>query len=140
MRICIDSNQFILALTQADPEAEELILNLAEFDVFVPRLVMKEVTRNLAADRVDYLHRLIADNARFHIVDASTPPELIEKYVALGLPAKADALIGAFTAWVGAQYLISDNRHFLSLTTEPFEVLQPGEFLQRWRTGMLGML
>lgn len=72
MRICIDSNQFILALTQADPEAEELILNLAEFDVFVPRLVMKEVTRNLAADRVDYLHRLMADNARFHIVDAST--------------------------------------------------------------------
>jgi len=134
MRICIDSNQFILALTQADPEAEELILNVAEFDVFVPRLVMKEVTRNLAADRVDYLHRLIADNARFHIVDASTPPELIEKYVALGLPAKADALIGAFTAWVGAQYLISDNRHFLSLTTEAVEVLRPGEFLQRWRT------
>jgi predicted nucleic acid-binding protein len=137
MRICIDSNQFILALTQADPEAEELILNLAEFGVFVPRLVMKEVTRNLAADRVDYLHRLIADNARFHIVDASTLPELIEKYVALGLPAKTDALIGAFTAWVGAQYLISDNRRFLSLTTEAFEVLRPGEFLQRWRTGML---
>jgi len=137
MRICIDSNQFILALTQADSEAEELILNLAEFDVFVPRLVMKEVTRNLAADRVDYLHRLIADNARFHIVDASTPPELIEKYVALGLPAKADALIGAFAEWMEAQYLISDNRHFLSLTTEAFEVLRPGEFLQHRRTGVL---
>jgi len=140
MRICIDSNQFILDLTQADPEAEELILNLAEFDVFVPHLVMKEVTRNLAADRVDYLHRLIADNARFHIVDASTPPELIEKYVALGLPAKADALIGAFAEWMEARYLVSDNRHFLSLTTEAFEVLRPGEFLQRWRTGMPGML
>jgi len=137
MRICIDSNQFILALTQADPEAEELILNLAKFDVFVPRLVMKEVTRNLAADRVDYLHRLIADNARFHVVDAPTPPELIEKYVALGLPAKADALIGAFAEWMEARYLVSDNRHFLSLTTEAFEVLRPGEFLQRRRTGML---
>lgn len=26
---------------------------------------------------------------------------------------------------------------FLSLTTEAFEVLRLGEFLQRWRTGML---
>ena len=137
MRICIDSNQFILALTRADPEAEELILRLAEFDVFVPRLVMKEVTRNLSADRVDYLQRLIAGNARFHIVDVSIPPELIEKYVALGLPAKADALIGAFAEWIGVQYLISDHRHFLSLTTEAFEVLRPGEFLHRWRAGML---
>jgi hypothetical protein len=80
---------------------------------------------------------LIADNARFHIVDALTPPELVEKYVALGLPAKADALIGAFTEWMGAQYLISDNRHFLSLTTEVFAVLRPGEFLRRWHTGKL---
>lgn len=71
------------------------------------------------------------------LVDASTPPELIEKYVALGLPAKADAHIGAFTEWMGVQYLISDNRHFLSLTTEAFEVLRPGEFLHCRRTGML---
>lgn len=137
MRICIDSNQFILALTRADPDAEDLMLNLAEFDVFIPRLVMKEVARNLDAERVRYLHQLIADNPRFHIIDASIPPELIEKYIALGLPAKADALIGAFTEWVGAQYLISDNRHFLSLTTDAFEVLRPGDFLRRWRAGTL---
>jgi len=137
MRVCIDSNQFILALTRADPDAEDLMLNLAEFDVFIPRLVMKEVGRNLDAEQVRYLHQLIADNPRFHIIDASIPPELIEKYIALGLPAKADALIGAFTEWVGAQYLISDNRHFLSLTTDAFEVLRPGDFLRRWRAGTL---
>ena len=113
------------------------MLNLAEFDVFIPRLVMKEVARNLDVERVRYLHQLIADNPRFHIIDASIPPELIEKYIALGLPAKADALIGAFTEWVGTQYLISDNRHFLSLTTDAFEVLRPGDFLRRWRAGML---
>ncbi len=41
------------------------------------------------------------------------PTALVTKYVTLGLPQKADAVIGAFAEWQGVKYLISDNRHFL---------------------------
>ncbi len=138
MLICIDSNLFILGTTGADADAETLMDILPELSVVVPRLVVVQTVRNLAPIGMDkQFFATIHQSTRFHIVDAPTPPELIEKYVALGLPAKADALIGAFAEWMEARYLVSDNRHFLSLTTEAFEVLRPGEFLQRWRTGML---
>jgi hypothetical protein len=67
------------------------------------------------------------------IVEEPVPAELVNKYVAMGLREKADALIGAFVEWQGAQYLVSDNRHFLDeLHTEAFEVVSPDEFLQRY--------
>ena len=138
MRICIDSNIFILGITDADADASALMDMLSQLSVVVPRLVVVETVRNLAPIGMDkQFFATIGEATRFHIVDASPPPELIEKYVVLGLPAKADALIGAFAEWIGVQYLISDHRHFLSLTTEAFEVLRPGEFLHRWRAGTL---
>ena len=64
--------------------------------------------------------------------DEPVPRELVAKYEELGLPDKADAVIGAFVEWVGARYLISENRHFLQrLKAAPFEVLSPAEFLAR---------
>ena len=61
------------------------------------------------------------------------PTELVLKYVNLGLPEKADAIIGAFAEWQEAKYLISDNRHFLEqLEAATFEVLSPDEFLRRY--------
>ncbi|MBC8446923.1 MAG: type II toxin-antitoxin system VapC family toxin [Chloroflexi bacterium] len=138
MLICIDSNIFILGTTDADADAAALMDMLPQLSVVVPRLIVVETVRNLAPIGMDkQFFATIGEATRFHIVDAPTPPDLIEKYTALGLPAKADALIGAFTEWMGVQYLISDNRHFLSLTTEAFEVLRPGEFLYRWHTGTL---
>ena len=138
MLICIDSNLFILGTTGIDADAAAVMDILPELNVAVPRMVIVETVRNLAPIGMDkQFFATIRRSPRFRIVDAPVPRELIEKYVALGLPAKADALIGAFTEWVGAQYLISDNRHFLSLTTDAFEVLRPGDFLRRWRAGML---
>jgi len=72
------------------------------------------------------------------VVDEPVPKELVTKYVGLGLSEKADALIGAFVEWIGAKYLISENRHFLEeLKTDVFEVLTPAEFLKRWRSSRL---
>jgi hypothetical protein len=72
------------------------------------------------------------------IVDEPTPRALVENYAALGLPAKADAFIGAFAEWMEVQYLISDNRHFLrDLKTEAFRVLNAAEFSTRWKEGLL---
>jgi len=46
---------------------------------------------------------------------------------------KAASFIGAFVELQDARYLISDNRHFLSdLAGEPFDVLRPEDFIQRY--------
>lgn len=51
------------------------------------------------------------------------------KYLELGL-AEEDAVIAAFTEWLGAKYLVSENRHFLEeLKTEAFQVVDAAEFL-----------
>jgi hypothetical protein len=135
MLICIDSNQFIFGIDQTAPDSAELLRVLRVFEVAIPRLVVQEVARNLRTpEQVKLFYRLLKDSPRLLIVDEPVPAELITKYATLGLPEKADTVIGAFSEWVGAKYLISDNRHFLKeLKTEAYEVLTPGEFLERYR-------
>jgi hypothetical protein len=133
MRICIDSNQFIFGIEGSDPASEELMMLLPHLEVVVPRLVIREVTRNLSDAQIRAVHVLLNRAPQATIVDEPVPADLVTKYVGLGLPEKADAVIGAFAEWQGAEYLISDNRHFLQdLSTEAFEVLRPDEFLQRY--------
>jgi hypothetical protein len=63
---------------------------------------------------------------------------VVEKYVHLGLPAKADAYIGAFAGWMQVRYLVSENRHFLrDLQTDAFEVLDADAFVSRWEINAL---
>ncbi len=84
------------------------------------------------------LFATIHQSERFRTVYEPVPAKLVEKYVDLGLPTKADALIGAFVEWVGAKYLVSDNRHFLQeFSTDAYEVLPPAEFLRRFEAGEL---
>ncbi len=133
MRICIDSNQFIFGIEGSDPASEELMMLLPGLEVVIPRSVMKEVTRNLDDVRIKALYALLDKAPRVTIVDEPVPVDLVNRYVVLGLPEKADAVIGAFAEWQGAKCLISANRHFLSeLRTDAFEILGPGEFLRRY--------
>ena len=72
------------------------------------------------------------------IVDEPIPRELVNQYIHLGLPEKADAFIGAFAEWMQARYLISDNRHFLrDLKTDAFDVLDAAGFIARWEANSL---
>jgi hypothetical protein len=134
--ICIDSNQFIFGLTGADPDAVRLLDVLNEFYVAVPRLVVQEVIRNLdTATQVRKFYRLLYGATNVVVIDEPVPRDLVAKYEQLGLPEKADAVIGAFVEWVNAGYLISDNRHFLQeLKPVAFQVLSPTEFLSRLGT------
>ncbi|OQY20366.1 MAG: hypothetical protein B6I35_10545 [Anaerolineaceae bacterium 4572_32.2] len=139
MRICIDSNQFVFGIEGSDPASEELMMLLPRLEVVVPRLVMKEVTRNLSDAQTKSLYALLNKAPRVTIVDEPVPADLVNKYVALGLPEKADAVIGAFAEWQGAKCLISDNRHFLDrLRPDAFEVLSPDEFLRRYYEAVSG--
>ena len=133
MRICIDSNQFIFGIAGTDPASETLLLLLPNLDVVLPRLVVREVTRNLNDAQSRAFHALLSGAPGVQVVDEPVPADLVAKYVDLRLPQKADALIGAFVEWQGAKYLVTDNRHFLSdLVGAAFEVLCPGEFIRRY--------
>ncbi len=133
MRICIDSNQFIFGLEGTDPLSEELVLLLPDLEVVLPRLVIQEVTRNLRPARVKALYALLNEAEHATIVEEPAPKYLVALYTDRGLPAKADAIIGAFAEWQGVDFLITDNRHFLrDLREAAFEVLSPAEFLERY--------
>ena len=132
--ICIDSNQFIFGLTGISSDSVRLLSVLTEFNVARPRLVVQEVIRNLdTPPQVRVFYRLLyGAQGMIVVVDDPVPRDLVDKYQDLGLPEKADAVIGAFVEWVGASYLISDNRHFLQqLKPSAFEVLTPTTFLSR---------
>lgn len=140
MRICIDSCTFVHGLQESDPASARLLDLLGkELIVVIPRLVAQEVTRNLRSRaQVRQFYRLFHNRQFAFIIDDPVPENLVSKYVTLGLPAKADAFIGAFAEWMGAQYLISDNRHFLrDLETEAFDVLNADEFIAQWNANRL---
>lgn len=135
MHICIDSCVFIHAARYEKSAARRLVsLINPTLQLVIPRLVAQEVTRNLdSTKQVRRFYRLFHDLDAASIVDEPIPVELVTKYVNLGLPAKADAYIGAFAEWMDVAYLISDNRHFLrELRTEAFEVVDAETFIARW--------
>lgn len=132
MRICIDSNQFIFGIAGADADAERLMMLLPRLNVRIPRLVLKEVTRNLNPTNVKVLYTLLGGAPDVAIIDEPVPPVFVAKYLQLGLREKGDAFIGAFAEWQQVDYLISDNRHFLSeLSKTTFRVLTPERFLKQ---------
>jgi predicted nucleic acid-binding protein len=131
MRICIDSNQFIFGLSGSNSASERLLKLLPHLEVVIPRLIIKEVTRNLTQTQGKALYKLLNQSAHFAIIEEPVPKELVQKYIALGLKEKADAVIGAFAEWQGVNYIISDNRHFLDeLQSNAFKVVNPEEFLR----------
>ena len=140
MHICIDSCVFIQGL-QDDHSAAGQVLNLIGFEltVQIPRLVAQEVTRNLRTlEQVRRFYRVFHDPDFALIIDEPIPRALVDKYIRLGLPEKADALIGAFAEWRQVSYLISSNRHFLrDLHTDAFTVLDAAEFVSRWELDAL---
>lgn len=132
MRICIDSNQFIFGISGSDADSERLMLLLPQLNVFIPRLVMKEVTRNLNDENVKRLYTILRKAPQITIIDEFAPRALVEKYLRLGLREKGDAFIGAFAEWQQVKYLISDNRHFLAeLSDSPFLIVTPERFRQQ---------
>lgn len=138
MLICIDSCVFIRAFDAPASDAARLVdLLNPNLPVVIPRLVAQEVERNLRRD--DHAHtfyRLFAGESGAQIVDVPVPEELVWAYVAHGLRFKGDAIIGAFAEWMRVDYLISDNRHFLSaLRTDAYRLLSPGAFLNMIEEG-----
>jgi len=136
--LVLDSNEFIFDFLKTKKECILLIslCRKKKINIVIPTLVLDEVFRNIKVEtNKDYASKardslLKADNIEI-IETANIPSSLIEKYQARGLK-QADASIAAFVEWVGAKYLISENRDFLKgLKVEEFEILSAKEFLSK---------
>ena len=127
MRLVIDSNEYIFAFGPARADAslkllEKLLETRASHIVRIPRTIIAEVKRNIHPAQV--LEFMAFINA-FTIIDEDffVPFEIGVRYEAMGLK-EADALIAAYAEWVGADVLVTENRHFLSRNPNlPFKVL-----------------
>ncbi len=77
-------------------------------------MVVREVRANLE-NRYQLgkeFFNLLAAGKNLSILWVAPPQEMIEKYMALGF-AEEDAAIAAAAEWAAAEFVISENRHFL---------------------------
>lgn len=130
----LDSNVFIFAFDRP-PKAGcvSLLTFLSEHRtshaVHIPRLILKEIRRNLALPALQQamksIHQLAIPDENFVV-----PFKLGARYEARGLK-PADAFIAAYAEWAGTDCLVSENRHFLSRQQSlPFRVLTAEQCLK----------
>ncbi len=127
MLLILDSNEYIFALgILKKPSCRQLldiILSSSPFlSVRVPRMIIREVKNNLTHEAFKEFLLTVMSLTTIDD-DTCVPFELGSKYEAMGFK-PADAFIAAYTEWIGAAMLVSENRHFLSRQTNlPFKVL-----------------
>ena len=135
MRLVLDTNEYLFAFgLLKQPACEKLIALLLEHSashaIRIPAKIVGEVRRNstkeIFTEFIGFLNTLSITIDEDFLV----PFELGAKYEVKGLK-QADAFIAAYTEWVGADVLVTENRHFLALHIElPFRILTPKRLLK----------
>jgi len=123
--LVLDSNEYILGIPANNASCAKLMDQLGDLKVYAPSMVVKEVRRNFQRhyELGREFFRLISKSKNITVLWSEPPEELILKYINLGF-AEEDAAIAACVEWVGAEYLISENRHFLSRSEQvAFEIV-----------------
>ena len=105
------------------------------YSISVPRLIIEEVRRNIVPAEFKEFMKFIENIADID-EDFNVPFELGAKYEIRGFK-PADAFIAAYAEWVGAEVLVSENRHFLTKHSNlPFKVLNAETCLKRMRAAL----
>ena len=127
MLLVIDSNEYILAFgpskqTTSKSLLDTLVEKFPAHILRIPRLTIEEVRDHLTPEIFREFIRFISEFTSID-EDFSVPFELGAKYESKGLK-PADAFIAAYAEWVGADILVTENRHFLTLHIDlPFRIL-----------------
>lgn len=134
MRFVIDTNEFIFALGIPPHPFSERVFNLLVVSfpkntIHIPRTIINEVKNNLPPNVFAVFIKTIQMIAIID-EDIEVPFELGAKYESLGLRA-ADAFIAAYSEYIGADALVTENRHFLSRQRDlPFKILTAEQCLK----------
>lgn len=139
MRLVLDTNEYLFAFGLLKISVcEELVALIVErfprYVIRIPAKIVDEVRRNLTREAfrefIGFLNTLsIAIDEDFVV-----PFELSAKCESKGLK-PADAFIAAYAEWVGADALVTENRHFLTLHIDlPFRILSAEKCLKLFKT------
>jgi len=124
--VVLDSNEYLGFLSGNSPFAEGLFGD-EKVSIFIHELIVKEVLRNLQESIKGEFYTLLFTN-NIQVFHGILHSSLLQKYRNLGLK-KGDIVIAAFCEHVKAEYLITENRHFLKIKAEAFKVVDLKEFL-----------
>jgi len=131
--VTLDSNELIFGLTGNKQYPKILIDNLKDlsrnYDFRINRQILKEVLDNIPNQYKEKFFKLV-NYGLLNYDNKLIDKKLIKKYKNLKLK-KGDNVIAAFTELINADFLISENRHFLKwLQTRKFKILNAEQFLK----------
>ena len=135
MQLVLDANEYIFAFGLAkEPSCERLVFRITENPSLhilrICRTIIGEVRNHLAPEDFAKFIKLILT---LTVIDEDffIPFEIVFKYETMDFK-PADAFIAAYVEWVGADALVSENRHFLIHHSDlPFKVLTAESCLKR---------
>lgn len=130
--IVLDTNIWIFGLRKQPeyPACAQLLRQLYQWQIRVPRQILIELQANLSRDEVADLFRLLNHYpAQIDIRWDKAKPELVSKYQQLGCKL-GDAAVAAHVEEMNIKILVSENRDFLQeIKGLPFQVLSAQELL-----------
>ena len=110
MRIVLDSNEYIIFLNKKSIALNELF-EKEGIVIYINYPIAKEVLRNVAETIKSKFYKILFKN-KIEVNDKILPFYLFGKYKKIGLK-KGDITIASFCEFIKADYLITENRHFL---------------------------
>ncbi|MBS3095843.1 PIN domain-containing protein [Candidatus Woesearchaeota archaeon] len=127
MIVILDANEYINYISNKILLLDR-ILSDDKILIYINETITKEVINNLSQSLIkDFYDFLLRNNISVYY--EKIPFHLLQKYKKLGLK-KGDIAIAAFCENINADYLITENRHFLkSKKFDKFKVLSLKEFL-----------
>ena len=129
MIIVLDSNEYIHYINKKNLLPQKLFLdkNLA---IFINDHIIREVLRNIEElQKKEFYNIIFKYNIEFY--GLKLPVHLLDKYKNLGLK-KGDVAVAAFCEAIDAEYLISENRHFLKgIKNTKFKIVNAEQFLKK---------
>ena len=129
MKIVLDSNEYIYCINKENLLPEKLFLDKNQ-SILIDDQIIREVLRNIdESQKKEFYSILFKYDINFY--GLKIPVHLLNKYRNLGLK-KGDIAIAAFCEAINAEYLISENRHFLKgIKNTKFKIVTIVQFLKK---------
>ncbi len=127
MIIVLDSNEFIDFLNDKTEDITKVLGNNTLL-IYINDMIIREVLRNIPEIKKREFYNLIF-TYNLNYYGYKLPAGLMEKYKKLGYK-KGDVTVAALCETTKAEYLVSENRHFLKeLKSDKFKVINLKDFI-----------